>query len=53
MESIELKIAFGEHKAGDVVEMEDRIAKHFLAKGWGVVTFTLPVDVPKPKKRKK
>ncbi len=46
MKSIELKIEFGSHNVGDVVEMENNIAKHFLAKGWAV-------EKEKPKKVKK
>lgn len=35
MKTIVLKIAFDNHQAGDKVDMENDIARHFIAKGWG------------------
>jgi hypothetical protein len=46
MKTVKLTIAFDTHKAGDVVQFDDRIARHFLAKKWAE-------EVEKPKKVKK
>ena len=51
MKTVTLSIAFDQHKAGDVVQFDDRIAKHFLAKGWAdEVTEDKVVKVKKVKK---
>ena len=34
MKTVKLNIAFNQHKAGEVMQLDDRIAKHFIAKGW-------------------
>jgi hypothetical protein len=36
MKTIKLNIVLNNLKPGDTTIMEDRIAKHFIAKGWGV-----------------
>jgi hypothetical protein len=58
MKSLKLNITFSGYKAGDVVPFEDRIARHFIAKGWGSeveIVEETDEDVPqiKPKKVKK
>jgi hypothetical protein len=35
MKKLKLKITFSGNKIGDVVDFEDNIARHFIAKGWG------------------
>ena len=54
MKTIVLKIAFDSHQAGEKVDMENNIARHFIAKGWGseeeIVEET---EIPKTKKRGK
>ena len=44
MKTIRLNIDLGKLKAGDTTQMDDRIAKHFIAKGWGVEV-ELPEEV--------
>lgn len=48
MTTVTLSIAFDKHKAGDVVQFDDRIARHFIARGWAVEH-----EVEKPKKSNK
>jgi hypothetical protein len=55
MKSIKLTTPIAYYNAGEVVIMEDRIAKHFIAKGWGEETrdeVTEKPKVEKPKGRK-
>jgi len=49
MKTIVLNIALDNHLKVDKVEMENNIARHFIAKGWGSEV----EDVPKVKKGKK
>jgi hypothetical protein len=54
MKSVKLNISFSTYTVGEVIELEDNIAAHFIAKEWGVETGeaqTVKPEKVKPKGR--
>ena len=52
MKSVKLNISFSTYTVGEVIELEDNIAAHFIAKEWGVETGETATEKPKADKPK-